>query len=120
MRDTGRMSTAVKHDESWIPPNVFGSRLAQIRNYRKWNLKEAALACGIAEASWREWELSGRRPQGYEEICQKISDRTGCDLIWLMLGRTDYPGQGGDQVSEMSRVQSSEEAPRKLVLVASQ
>lgn len=112
MRDTWAMSTALKHEGAWIPPNTFGSRLALIRNYQQWNLKEAALACAVPEASWREWELSGRRPQGYEAICEKIATRAGCDLIWLMLGR-EYPSSGGDQVSERSSVQTREGAPQQ-------
>lgn len=51
-----------------------------------WNAKEAALACGIKPQSWREWELSGRRPRDYEGVCKQIAARTQCDLIWLLVG----------------------------------
>ncbi|WP_142386444.1 XRE family transcriptional regulator [Mycobacterium avium] len=86
MWDIDDMTTA--HAQPWVPDtSSFGSRLALLRHYMGWNLKEAALACGVPAASWREWELSDRRPRDLFEVCQKIGERTGCDDIWLMTGR---------------------------------
>lgn len=57
----------------WVPTfDEFGARLAAVRNKMGWNAKEAALACGIAQGSWREWEVRNRlptrlRPSGRED-----------------------------------------------------
>lgn len=73
--------------DRWVPDlDNFGVRLVLVRHTMGWNAKEAALACGIKPQSWREWELSGRRPRNYEGVCKQIADRTECDLIWLMAG----------------------------------
>lgn len=77
----------------WVPAvDTFDARLALIRHRMKWNVKEAALACGLPQGSWREWELSGRRPRDYEGVCKQIAARSGCDLIWLMAGNINPPG----------------------------
>ena len=71
----------------WIPrADDFAARLVLIRHEMGWNLKEAALACGIRAQSWREWELEHRKPRDYEKICHQISDQSGCNLVWLMTG----------------------------------
>ncbi|EFG75282.1 hypothetical protein HMPREF0591_4845 [Mycobacterium parascrofulaceum ATCC BAA-614] len=78
----------------WIPDtDSFAARLVLVRHEMGWNAKEAALACGISPQSWREWELSGRRPRDYEGVCKQIAARTKCDLIWLMVGdpRPEWP-----------------------------
>jgi hypothetical protein len=81
---TYAMSTPVAH---WVPDvEDFSARLVLIRHEMKWNLKEAALACGVRAQSWRDWELAGRRPRDYEGVCKQIAERTGCNLIWLMAG----------------------------------
>jgi hypothetical protein len=49
----------------------------------RWNVKEAALACGVPAASWRGWELEGRPPRDYLNAVGKIARRTGCDIVWL-------------------------------------
>lgn len=69
----------------------FAVRLVLLRHEMRWNAKEAALACGISPQSWREWELSGRRPRDYEGVCKQIAARTKCDLIWLMAGSPNWP-----------------------------
>ena len=51
-----------------------------------WNLKEAAMACGLSPQCWREWELSGRRPHDYEGVCKQVAVSTGCNLMWLLIG----------------------------------
>jgi hypothetical protein len=56
-----------------------------------WNAKEAAMACGISPQSWREWELAGRHPRDYENVCKQIAARTECDLVWLMTGISQGP-----------------------------
>lgn len=85
------MTTAVKHTNGagWVANDTtFGARLALVRQRMAWgNVKEAALACGIATQSWRTWERDGVPPRNLEEACKKISARTGCDYGWLALGR---------------------------------
>lgn len=79
----------------WIPStDDFAARLVLIRHEMGWNLKEAALACGIRAQSWREWELEHRKPRDYEGVCQQISERSGCNKVWLMSGYRPPPGGG--------------------------
>lgn len=63
----------------------FGARLAIIRWSKGWNTKEAALACRVPEASWREWE-AGRSPRKLVEVARAISDSTGYSDYWIMTG----------------------------------
>ncbi|MBN7454272.1 helix-turn-helix domain-containing protein [Mycobacteroides abscessus] len=82
----------------WIPDlSTFSSRLAAIRHQMGWNLKEGADACGLKSQSWREWELSGRRPRDYQEVCEQIAKHTGVDYVWLMTGQDRRPK--GDQLT---------------------
>src|SRR6185295_7276297 len=70
----------------WIPDDdSFGARLALVRWRMAWNMKEAALACGVPAASWRLWEQSAM-PRNFIDIARRISDRTGCDYGWLVGG----------------------------------
>ncbi|SIG06991.1 Uncharacterised protein [Mycobacteroides abscessus subsp. abscessus] len=86
----------------WIPDlSTFSSRLAAIRHQMGWNIKEAAVACAIRPSSWREWELSGRRPRGYQEICEEIAKHTGVDYVWLMTGQDRRPK--GEQLTSGGR-----------------
>lgn len=72
----------------WVPTlSTFAARLASVRHEMGWNAKEAALACGLPAASWREWELNGREPRGLQKIVEQISDRTGVDEYWLLTGK---------------------------------
>ena len=71
----------------WIPStDDFAARLVLIRHEMGWNLKEAALACGIRAQSWREWELEHRKPRDYERVCHQIAEHSGCNRVWLMTG----------------------------------
>lgn len=80
------MSTAEQSPQpSWIPRDTFGARLALVRQHMAWNVKEAALACGISAANWRKWE-HGRNPQKLHEAASLIAERTGCDYRWLVMG----------------------------------
>jgi len=80
----------------WIPSiDDFAARLVLIRHKMGWNLKEAALACGIRAQSWREWELEHRKPRDYENVCRQISEHSGCNLVWLMTGYTPPTPGGG-------------------------
>jgi transcriptional regulator with XRE-family HTH domain len=80
----------------WVPSTRdFAARLVLVRHQMGWNLKEAALACGVKAQSWREWELENRKPRDYEGVCKLIAHRSGCSLIWLMTGIDNSPG-GGD------------------------
>lgn len=75
----------------------FGARLALIRWQMSWNAKEAALACNLSPQSWREWELSGRRPHNFVEVAEKIAQRTGIDDYWIMTGKEKSPSGGGPE-----------------------
>lgn len=76
----------------WVPDTEeFSVRLALIRHRLRWNVKEAAIACGIKPQSWREWELHGRRPQDYEGTCKQIAQTVQCNLVWLMTGYRTPP-----------------------------
>ena len=91
----GHMSTQAA-EKAWIPrPDSLGARLALIRQHMGWNIKEAALACGIAAASWREWELSGRGPRDLADVAEKVSRRTGVDDYWIMTGKENSPRPEG-------------------------
>ncbi|AZF93614.1 immunity repressor [Gordonia phage Eyes] len=115
---TVRMTTQM--DEiGWVPAaDSFGARLALVRQRMGWNAKEAALACGIAQASWREWEVRNRLPRQFEESAKKIAETTGCDLMWLMTGRPtplNNPPGGGAQASG-----ESDDSNRKQMLLMRQ
>lgn len=74
--------------ENWVPTTeTFGMRLAMVRHTKGWNAKEAALACGLPAASWREWELRNRAPRDVVQVCQRIADITGVDWQWLLAGK---------------------------------
>lgn len=82
----------------WIPgADDFASRLVLIRHEMRWNLKEAALACGVRAQSWREWELQNRKPRDYEDVCRQIAGRSGCNLVWLMTGYAPPGPDGGNR-----------------------
>ena len=67
--------------------DTFGARLALIRwEYGRLNIKEAAVVCGVAPASWRDWELNGAMPRDYLATCKQISDKLGVNLEWLVFG----------------------------------
>ena len=76
----------------WIPSTSdFAARLVLVRHEMGWNLKEAALACGVKPQSWREWELENRKPRDYEGVCRQIAESSGCNLGWLMMGAGEAP-----------------------------
>lgn len=107
------MSTQPTIDESWIPStDTFGARLALIRWRMGWNQKEAALACGLSQASWRGWELSGRGPRDLADVASKISMRTGVDEYWILTGKShgEHPsGPGGGEQNPKSEAVSNHE-----------
>lgn len=71
----------------WIPTDEsFAARLALVRWRMGWNIKEAALACGVPAASWRLWELENAQPRRLVEIAARIAERTGVDYGWLLAG----------------------------------
>jgi hypothetical protein len=73
--------------------DTFGARLALVRQYRKWNVTEAADASSIPEATWRTWE-EGRSPRNMGKVCESIAKASGVDLFWLAFGT---PGGGNLQ-----------------------
>jgi transcriptional regulator with XRE-family HTH domain len=75
----------------WVPNiNTFGARLALARQAMGWgNVAEAANACGIPIASWRNWERDGREPRGLLNVAMKIAGVTGIDYRWLAIGPDD-------------------------------
>lgn len=98
------MSTTLN---DWVPDtNGFDTRLALIRHRMGWNIKEAALACGVSPQSWREWELQNRLPRDYITVCRTIAAHSGCNRNWLMTGEylPGRPVPGGDQPTGLYRV----------------
>ncbi|CAN5418258.1 hypothetical protein BH09ACT9_BH09ACT9_00010 [soil metagenome] len=65
-------------------------------------MKEAALACGIKQNSWAEWETKNRTPRNIAEVSEQIMKFTGANDYWLMTGRKD-----GDFPSGPIAVESS-------------
>lgn len=98
------MTIPMDTTQKWVPTTkTFGARLALVRQKMNWNLAEAADACGIPEANWREWELNGRTPRNISDIAIKISDHAHrVDDYWLSTGRTNgiYPDGPGVTPSE--------------------
>lgn len=81
------MSTQPTTGSAWIPDDSsFAARLALIRWQKRWNQKEAALACGYPYSTWRKWE-DGARPHDIVAAAAQIADRTGADEYWLLTGR---------------------------------
>lgn len=81
---------AVAHIEAvdpkhWVPPSTFGSRLAQIRQAKGWNVKQAADACGVPDQSWHNWE-DGKSPRDLQAVAEKIAAAVPCHFVWLMTG----------------------------------
>lgn len=75
---------------TWIPSTkTFGARLALVRWRMGWNVKEAAVACGLSESNWRGWELDGRMPHKLNEVAKQISASTGVNKHWLIDGEGD-------------------------------
>ena len=84
--------TGTEAPAPWIPRDTdFASRLALVRHHMGWNVKQAALECGVPAATWRLWEVDGALPRNLVTICMAIAARTGCDLDWLVYG----PSRGG-------------------------
>lgn len=108
MLHDARMSTHPAGD-AWVPSDAeFGARLALVRHACKWNVKEAALACGLNAQSWRDWEIHGRSPRNVAEVAAQIAARTGVDDYWLMTGRKN-PRQGGPGGGGLPRLDSNQQ-----------
>ena len=75
------METTTRPDLS-----TFAARLALIRHVHGWNQREAAIACGLPPATWREWELHGSMPRDYLSTTRRIAERADIDLDWLVYG----------------------------------
>lgn len=70
-----------------------------------WNVKEAALACGLSESNWRGWEMDGRLPHKLNEVAAKIAKTSGVSKYWLMDGEgqpSDYKAMGIRPVVRLS------------------
>lgn len=91
------ITTATRQGAGWtVDASTFGARLALIRQHMGWgNVAEAAKACGIATASWRNWERDNRDPRRITQIAKQISTATGCDYLWLLIGPDGVDGGGG-------------------------
>lgn len=73
--------------QAWIPTDAdFGSRLALVRHRMGWNVKEAARECGLPAATWRLWEVEGALPRNLITVAMAISQKAGCDYLWLVHG----------------------------------
>lgn len=91
MSHVANMSTMTQVQEA--PPttftpsdSTFGARLALLRQHMRWgNVAKAATECGIPADSWRNWE-EGRRPRDLTDVAHLISNRTRCDIDWLVWG----------------------------------
>lgn len=46
------------------------------------------MACGIPVENWRRWERDNRAPRDVVDQAKRISNRTGCDFYWLLVGST--------------------------------
>lgn len=110
------LGTSTANEQPWIPDDsTFGARLALVRWRMGWNVKEAAAECGIAAATWRLWEVSGSLPHNLIVRARKISDRTGCDLAWLVgmpkstIAR--YAPRAGQRDTETGRPPTKPERP---------
>lgn len=69
----------------WVATDrEFGARLALVRQRMGWNVKEAALACGVPVQSWRTWERDGVMPRDVVAVSRKINQATGADTSWLV------------------------------------
>lgn len=81
---TGTLPTTA---QPWVPnDDSFAARLALIRHRMRWNVKEAARACGVPAASWRQWEFDEAQPRRFVEVAMKIASTVGCDVDWLIRG----------------------------------
>ena len=93
----------------WIPDtDTFAARLALVRREMGWNIREAERECGISQNLWSNWE-AGSAPRDQIKVSEKISKRTGVDLVWLMLGAQRQPS---DYKVEVSRPRKSRPANR--------
>lgn len=73
--------------DNWkVDASDFGARLALIRWQMGWNMKEAAIACGVPAQTWRVWELGIFTPRDIVAMAKQISERTRCDYLWLLVG----------------------------------
>lgn len=78
------MTTSEAEQQVWVPHLTFAARLALIRHHKGWNIKEAALACGVPPQSWRGWEIQHRLPTDIRKVARQIAARSGVDRDWLM------------------------------------
>jgi len=78
------MTTSELESTIWVPHLTFAARLALIRHHKGWNIKEAALACGVPPQSWRGWEVEHRLPLDIRKVARQIAARSGVDRNWLM------------------------------------
>lgn len=111
------MSTQI-HGKFVPRTNTFGARLALIRWQMGWNMKEAALACGFSQQSWRGWELQGHDPRGFADVAERIAERTGVDEYWILTGKepatpTD-PDDGGISTPKLKPVSEREPLDYKV------
>lgn len=75
----------------WVPnTEQFGTRLAMIRHEMGWNLKEAAVECGLSMNAWARYE-DGMSPRNLIQVVGLISARTGVDRTWLTFGESESP-----------------------------
>ena len=91
------MTISTTARQGWtVDASTFGARLALIRQHMGWgNVADAAKACGVPVASWRNWERDNRAPRQITLIAKQISTATGCDYLWLLLGPEGIDGGGG-------------------------
>ena len=49
----------------------------------RWNVSQAARACGVSDESWRNWER-GHSPRNEVAVARQIAEATGCSIEWLL------------------------------------
>lgn len=86
------METSPTVARDWVPDlESFAARMALVRHAMGWNLKEAAVKCGLAVNAWARYE-EGMRPRDLVNVVEKIATATGVHRSWLAFGYVEPPG----------------------------
>jgi transcriptional regulator with XRE-family HTH domain len=87
------MTTNIVRQEGWTPSNTYAARLVTLRRELDLTVEEISQQCGIASATWGNWE-NGTRPQDFIGAVERICKGTGVSREWLAWGTSSpwYPG----------------------------
>jgi len=97
------MTTSATELQTWVPTLTFAAKLALVRHQMQWNMKEAALACGLPPQSWRGWELQRRLPHDIRTVARRIHERTGVSREWLLEDPSEIDGVPMVRYAEVNR-----------------